>query len=146
MKALIQRVSKASVSVDDKIIGAIDQGVLVFLGVLEGDSEKEVDYLVKKVLEYRIFCDENGRMNKSLLDIKGEALVISQFTLAADGKKGRRPSFDQAASPLLAKPLYEKFIRKLETFVKTECGCFGAKMLVSIENDGPATFMLDYKC
>lgn len=146
MRALIQRVNKASVSVDNKIVGAIGEGMLIFLGVLEGDSEKEVDYLAKKALEYRIFCDEDGRMNKSLLDIKGEALVVSQFTLAADGKKGRRPSFDQAASPLLAKPLYEKFIQKLEAFVKTESGCFGAKMLVSIENNGPATFMLDYKC
>lgn len=145
MKALIQRVHKASVTVDNNVVGAINKGMLIFLGVLEGDGEKEVDYLAQKVMEYRIFCDENGRMNKSLLDIKGEALVVSQFTLAADGKKGRRPSFDKAASPLVAKPLYEMFIERLKVFVVTECGCFGAKMIVSIENDGPATFILDYK-
>lgn len=145
MKLLIQRVNKAFVRVDDEIVGEINKGVLIFLGVLKEDSEKEVEYLVKKTLEYRIFTDEQGKMNKSLQDVKGEALVVSQFTLAADGKKGRRPSFDYAASPKIAMPLYEMFIKKLKANVKTESGRFGAKMIVSIENDGPATFLLEYK-
>ena len=144
MKVLLQRVSKAHVEVDGEIVGKIGNGVVVFLGVMKGDTEKELEYLVEKTAKFRFFPDEKGKMNLSLLDVKGEALIISQFTLAADGKKGKRPSFDQAASPEEAESLYKKFIQKLEDLgVATASGIFGAHMHIHLINDGPVTFLLE---
>ena len=144
MKLVLQRVSHASVEVDGKIVGQIPRGVLVFLGVLQGDTEEQAKFLAQKVAEFRIFPDEQGKMNRSLLDIRGEALVVSQFTLAADGSKGKRPSFDRAEHPDRAEPLYEQFVQNLRDLgVPTACGIFGASMKVQLLNDGPVTFVLE---
>ncbi len=145
MKLVIQRVREASVLVDEKVVGEIGTGILILLGVMKGDKVENVDYLANKAAEFRMFHDENKRMNKSVLDIKGEILVVSQFTLAADGKKGRRPSFDQAAHPSEAIPLYEDFVKKLKSKgIKVDTGIFGAEMIVNIVNDGPVTFVLEH--
>ena len=146
MRAVVQRVKRASVSVDDIVIGKIDHGIMLLLGVEESDEEKDLEYLCDKVVNLRIFEDENGKMNKSLMDVQGSILVISQFTLLGDARKGRRPSFTQAAVPDKAVPMYEKFIsnmKKLE--IKTESGKFGADMQVELVNDGPVTILLDSK-
>ncbi|MBQ0083795.1 MAG: D-tyrosyl-tRNA(Tyr) deacylase [Clostridiales bacterium] len=145
MKAVIQRVTEACVTVDGNIKGQIEQGFLVLLGVSEGDTEEESRLLAKKVANLRIFCDSEDKMNLSLLDIGGQALVISNFTLCADTKKGNRPSFIQAAEPETANSLYELFCDELElNGVKTvEKGEFGADMKVSLLNDGPITVILD---
>lgn len=144
MKALIQRVKYANVKVDGEIKGKIDKGFLILLGVTHEDSEKEVNWLANKIKDLRIFEDENEKMNLSLEDVKGEVLIISQFTLFADCAKGRRPSFIKAARPDLANDLYEKFIEKFKSFnIKTENGIFGADMKVELLNDGPVTIMID---
>ena len=144
MRALIQRVSRGSVSVDEKTVGSIGQGLVILLGVAVGDTDKDLNYLVDKCVNLRIFEDENGKMNRSLRDIEGEALIISQFTLYGDAAKGRRPSFTQAAKPDTAVPLYEEFIRLFRASgIKTEAGIFGADMTVNIINDGPVTLMLE---
>lgn len=144
MKLVLQRVSQASVEVNGKIVGKIGRGVLVLLCVVSQDSAESAEYLAKKVAEFRIFPDEKHHMNLSLLDVHGEALVISQFTLAADAKKGKRPSFDLAAPPEEANTLYEKFVLCLRQLgINTETGIFGAYMLVSSINDGPVTFVLE---
>ena len=145
MKVILQRVKNSSVKVDDTIIGQIDQGFLVLLGIKEGDTEKEVDYLVDKMINLRVFSDQDGKMDKSLLDIGGELLVVSQFTLYANCDKGRRPSFVGAANPELANKLYEYFVKKAREkgVKKVETGKFGAMMEVGLVNDGPVTIILD---
>ena len=144
MKAVIQRVSQASVSVDGKVIGQIGYGYLVLLGVADGDTEKERRLLVRKITEMRICQDENGKTNLSLQDIGGEMLVISQFTLLADCRKGRRPSFIKAGNPDHAKNMYEEFAKDCREIIpKVETGEFGADMKVSLVNDGPFTIVLD---
>ena len=144
MRALIQRVSEASVTVDGAVVGAVGQGLLVLLCAVEGDGEAEADFLAGKIAKLRIFEDEAGKMNRSLLDIGGEALVVSQFTLAADWRKGNRPSFIGAAEPARAEALYERFCRQLEAGgVQVATGRFAAKMAVALVNDGPVTIWLD---
>ena len=145
MRALLQRVKKASVCIDGETVGAIQNGYLILLGVQEGDSEKEALFLAQKTAQLRVFSDENGQMNRSLLDTGGEALVVSQFTLYADCRKGRRPSFVRAMRPPMAEELYLLYVRALREagVSKAETGRFGADMLVSLENDGPVTVLLD---
>ena len=145
MKVLIQRSKNSSVTVGDIITGQIPYGLVVFLGITYGDDEKDIDYLVNKIINLRIFDDEEGVMNKSILDANGKVLLISQFTLMADTKKGNRPSYVNAAKGDIAKPLYEKFIQKLKNHVEVQTGIFGEEMLVNINNDGPITIMIDSK-
>ncbi|HIR20824.1 D-aminoacyl-tRNA deacylase [Parasutterella secunda] len=145
MIGLLQRVKNASVTVNEQVIGAVKQGLLVLVCAEKGDSAEQCEKLAKKVLAYRIFEDENGKMNKSVSDIGGEILIVSQFTLAADTAKGLRPSFTPAADPETGKRLYEHFIEKIkESGLKTETGQFGANMQVALINDGPVTIWL--KC
>jgi len=144
MKIVLQRVSHARVEVAGNTVGEIDRGILVFLGVRTGDTQKDAEYLADKVVNLRIFPDESGRMNRGVLDIGGAVLVVSQFTLYGDCRKGRRPSFDDAAEPTLARELYEHFnscLRASNLVVQT--GIFQAEMQVHLENDGPVTFILD---
>jgi len=146
MRALIQRVSSGSVKIDDKTVGKIGQGLVVLLGITHEDTEADVKYLAEKCVNLRIFCDEAGKMNRSVLDVKGEALIISQFTLYGDTRKGRRPGFSEAAQPDQAIPLYEKFVQAVKDYkIQVATGEFGAKMLVDIKNDGPVTLMLESK-
>lgn len=145
MRAIIQRVRKSSVTVDGELKGSVEKGYNILLGVMDGDAEAQAELLAAKVSKLRVFEDENGKMNKSILDIGGEILVISQFTLCADIKKGNRPSFTDSAAPDEANRLYEYFCNCLrnEGVSKVETGVFAADMLVSIENDGPVTIMMD---
>ncbi len=145
MRALIQRVSEASVSIDGELVGAVGKGMVVLFGVKDGDSEAELDYVAGKCVNLRIFPDAAGKMNLSLLDVGGEALVISQFTLYGDCRKGRRPGFDLAARPELAEPLYEAFVERFKALgvKKVATGRFGADMQVRIFNDGPVTFLVE---
>ena len=144
MRAVVQRVSSACVRVDGEVVGAVERGALVLLGVLEGDGEREVVQLAEKVAGFRYFADDEGRMNLAAGEVGGALLVVSQFTLAADGRKGRRPRFDKAADPLLAEELYERFVAHLRGLgLAVETGRFGAMMEVELVNDGPVTFVLD---
>jgi D-aminoacyl-tRNA deacylase len=144
MRIVIQRVSQAKVTVNGKVIGNIDKGMLILLGISKTDSEKEVKFMVEKVLNLRIFDDEQGKMNLSLLDISGELLVVSQFTLYGDARKGRRPSYIDAASPENANKIYELFVSEARKQVKrVETGQFQAMMDVELINDGPVTILLD---
>jgi D-aminoacyl-tRNA deacylase len=144
MRALLQRVSRASVTVEEQIVGQIARGLLVLLGIGHEDTEKEVKTLADKLVQLRIFEDEAGKMNHSLLDIQGEILVVSQFTLYADTRRGRRPSFTDAAPPSLAIPLYEHFKTVVAAYgVPVASGTFGAYMQVELLNDGPVTLWLD---
>ncbi len=144
MKALIQRVSSANVAVDGDVVGNIAEGLVVLLGIATDDTGSEVEYLVDKLLNLRIFEDEGGKMNLCLKDVGGSVLIISQFTLYADCRKGRRPSFTDAARPEKAISLYDAFIKKVESSgVAVETGIFGACMQVEINNDGPVTIMLE---
>ena len=143
MLGLIQRVSAASVVVDQHVVGEINHGILLFLGVQKGDSALKTDRLLQKILNYRLFPDSAGKMNLSLLDINGGLLVVPQFTLAADTKKGLRPSFSSAAPPGLAEQLYDYFLNQASAHhTSVQSGQFGANMQVSLCNDGPVTFML----
>ncbi len=144
MRALVQRVRKGSVSVDGTTLAHIGKGLIILLGVGEGDTETEARWLANKCAHLRVFADEQDKMNRSLLETQGEAIVVSQFTLYGDVQKGRRPSFVHAAPPELAEPLVERFAALLrQEGVPTQTGSFGAMMLVEIENDGPVTLMLE---
>ena len=144
MKVLIQRVKEASVSIDSKLYSSIKQGILALVGIEKGDTTEEIQKMAKKLVNLRIFSDENDKMNKSILDIKGEMLIVSQFTLCGNCKKGTRPSFDNSAQPDVAKKLYETFINEVKNYgINTQTGVFGAMMDVALINDGPVTFMLD---
>ena len=146
MKALLQRVTKASVSVAGEVVGRIGHGLVVLLGVANGDTEKDAQYLAQKTTNLRIFSDEVGKFNLSALDINGELLVISQFTLLADARKGRRPSFVEAAPPDQAEKLFDYFVEQLRALgLKVETGRFQQYMQVEIHNDGPVTILLDSK-
>lgn len=144
MKTVIQRVKSASVTVDGETIGSIDHGLLVLLGVEHGDTDLEVQWLTEKTSQLRIFDDHNGKMNLSVLDIKGSILIVSQFTLLADCRRGRRPAFTNAAEPKLANQLYQHFIESIRNLgITTQSGRFAADMQVSLINDGPITLVID---
>lgn len=144
MRAVIQRVKSARVKIENKTVAKIKKGLLVLIAVKESDTKKDVKYLSDKILNLRIFPDKQERMNLSLLDIKGEILIVSQFTLYGDCSKGRRPSFVKAAPPEMAEKLYEKFVQEIKkSELKTETGEFGAMMQIELTNDGPVTLILD---
>lgn len=146
MRAVIQRVSESSVAVNGDVVGSIGPGLMVLLGVTHEDTEKDADFLADKIINLRIFSDDAGKMNRSLLDIGGEILVVSQFTLYGDCRKGRRPSFIQAADPDKGNTLYEYYVEKVrEKGVTTATGRFGAMMAVSLVNDGPVTLIVESK-
>ena len=144
MKIVVQRVNNAQVEVDNKIVGKIEKGFLVLLGVTHGDTKQEADYLVKKLCNLRVFTDENDKMNLNLKAVNGDLLIVSQFTLYADCTQGNRPSFVEAAKPEQANELYEYFCNECEkNKIKVEKGIFGADMKVSLENDGPVTIIIE---
>ena len=143
MKALIQRVKNAKVEVSGETIGEIQQGILILLGVEKTDTPELADKLLQKVLKYRIFADEAGKMNLNVNQVEGSLLVVSQFTLVADTQKGTRPGFSKGASPQLGEELYEYFLHNSAKEIQTQSGQFGADMQVSLQNDGPVTFMLE---
>jgi D-aminoacyl-tRNA deacylase len=147
MRAVIQRVSKASVKINNEVTGEIVIGLLILLGIEESDADEDINWLSKKIIQLRIFTDEEGLMNKSIMDIDGDILVISQFTLHAKVKKGTRPSFIKAAKPAIAIPIYEKTIKQLELELNKpiQTGKFGAEMKVALINDGPVTIVIDTK-
>ena len=146
MKALVQRVSQASVSVNDRIVGKIGEGLVVFLGLAQGDSREDATYLANKVVNLRIIADDSSHFALSVLDTRGDILIVSQFTLLGDARKGRRPDFTAAAPPNLANQLYEFFVEQVRTTgLKVETGVFQEHMLVEIHNDGPVTILLDSK-
>jgi D-tyrosyl-tRNA(Tyr) deacylase len=144
MLAVIQRVSQAQVSVDNQPISQINKGLVVLLGVIQGDTDKDLDYLVKKISQLRVMSDDQAKMNLSLQDVNGQVLVVSQFTLAADVSKGNRPSFIKAAKPQLAKKYYQAFINQLQAKgLKVATGKFGAYMEIDLTNDGPVTIIIN---
>jgi D-tyrosyl-tRNA(Tyr) deacylase len=145
MRVVVQRVSKANVQVEQRTIGSIDKGLLIFLGIEESDTQDDSTWLVRKILNMRIFEDEDGKMNHSVLDAGGKLLVISQFTLHASTKKGNRPSFIKAARPEKAEAMYHSFVAICKKQIHTETGSFGAMMDVSLVNDGPVTIIMDSK-
>jgi D-tyrosyl-tRNA(Tyr) deacylase len=147
MKVVLQRVTSASVTVEDKIVGEIQKGIVVLVGIEEADLQEDIDWLVTKITQLRIFGDENGVMNLSVEEVNGDVLVVSQFTLHAATKKGNRPSYIKAARPEVAIPIYEKFVSSLETKLvkKVATGIFGADMKVALLNDGPVTIIIDSK-
>lgn len=144
MRAVVQRVTQAAVAINAKTSAAIDQGLVVFLGICGSDSRKDLSWMADKIIHLRIFPDEGGKMNKSLADIKGEMLIISQFTLYGDCRKGRRPGFSAAAPPEIAEPLYTEFIAEIRAQgIPVATGTFAADMAVNLINDGPVTLLLD---
>ena len=147
MRAVVQRVSRASVTIDNQVVSSIDKGLLVLLGVGNEDTQEDIDWLTKKIAQMRIFPDDNGNMNKSIIDIDARAIVVSQFTLFASTKKGNRPSFLNSAKPELANQLYEDFLKSFEAKLgkKIGAGVFGADMKVDLLNDGPVTIIIDTK-
>ena len=147
MKAVIQRVSKASVTISGTKVAQINEGILVLLGIVNEDSEEDISWLARKILGLRIFNDDKGVMNTSILDTKGDIIVVSQFTLHASTKKGNRPSYIKAAKPVIAIPLYKKFVQQIESDLgkKVQTGEFGADMKVALLNDGPVTIIIDTK-
>jgi D-aminoacyl-tRNA deacylase len=147
MKIVLQRVSQASVEIDNKIVAEIQKGLLILVGIEDADNQEDIDWLVSKIVNLRIFGDENGVMNLSVKDIDGEIIVVSQFTLHASTKKGNRPSYIKASKPDIAIPIYENFVQKLrfEFGKKIQTGVFGADMKVSLVNDGPVTIVIDSK-
>ncbi|RKE03105.1 D-aminoacyl-tRNA deacylase [Marinifilum flexuosum] len=147
MRVVIQRVSKASVTVENEVVGKINEGLMILVGIENEDKKEDADWLSKKICNLRIFDDEEGVMNKSLLDVKGNILTVSQFTLHAKTKKGNRPSYIAAAKPDISVPLYEYFVEKLknESGANVETGKFGAHMEVALVNDGPVTILIDTK-
>lgn len=145
MKVVVQRVKSSSVTIDNKIYNSIDKGLMVLVGFTEGDNTSDIDYIVKKIVNLRIFDDESGIMNKSIIDTKGSILSISQFTLYADTKKGNRPSYINALNGNIATKLYDEFNNKLKNLVNTKTGIFGSDMQVSLINDGPITIIIDSK-
>ena len=147
MRALIQRVKQASVTIEQEVVGEISQGLLILLGVEEVDGQEDIDWLVRKIVQLRIFNDADDQMNLSLKDIDGEALVVSQFTLHAQVKKGNRPSFIKAAKPDISKPLYLQFVKSIQQELSSpiQTGEFGAHMDVALINDGPVTIWMDSK-
>ena len=147
MKAVIQRVSKASVTIEGDLVANINSGLLILLGIVEQDTQDDIDWLVNKISNCRIFNDDNQVMNKSLIEINGEALVVSQFTLHASTKKGNRPSYIKAAKPDIAIPLYEAFVKQIQSVLSktVQTGQFGADMKVELLNDGPVTIIMDSK-
>lgn len=147
MKAVIQRVSNASVTIEDKIVGKIDTGLLILIGIEDADTNEDIEWLCKKIVNLRIFNDENGVMNISVKEINGEILVVSQFTVHASTKKGNRPSYIKASKPEVAMPIYQQFLLQLsnEAGKKIEEGIFGADMKVELINDGPVTIIIDTK-
>ena len=145
MRVFIQRVASSSVLIDNKIYNSINNGLMVLSCFTEGDTSEDIDYIVKKIVNLRIFDDEVGVMNKSILDVGGEILSISQFTLYAITKNGNRPSYIKALNGTLSKPLYEEFNEKLKEHIKTKTGIFGADMKVELVNDGPITIIIDSK-
>ena len=144
MKVLIQRVKQASVTIEGELYSSINNGILAFVGIEKGDSIEQVEKAAKKVANLRIFPDENDKMNRSLLDVNGEMLIVSQFTLCGDCKKGTRPSFDKSAQPDIANDLYENFVSEVSKLgIKAQTGKFAAMMDVALINDGPVTFMIE---
>ena len=143
MRVLVQRSKKSSVKVDNKVVGQISKGMVLFVGFTAGDSEENIDYMIQKILKLRIFDDDNNVMNRNILETNGEVLSISQFTLYADTKKGNRPSYIKALNSKEASILYQKFNEKLSKYIKVETGIFQSEMQVSITNDGPITIMLE---
>lgn len=147
MRVVIQRVAEASVTIENKVVASIENGLLVLVGIEDADTQEDIDWLVAKIAKLRIFGDENNVMNLSVQDINGDIIVVSQFTLHAATKKGNRPSYIKASKPEIAVPLYENFVRKLESEIgkKIQTGAFGADMKVSLINDGPVTIIIDSK-
>jgi len=147
MRVILQRVNKASVKINNQLVSEIGKGILIFVGIEDTDNDEDIEWLAKKIINLRIFADENGLMNKSLMDVNGEILLVSQFTLHASTKKGNRPSFIRAAKPEKAIPIYEKFKNMLSFFSSKEvkCGIFGEYMNVELVNDGPVTIYIDSK-
>ena len=143
MKVVIQRVKESSVEIDNKIYNSIEKGLMILVGFTEGDTSEDIDYCVKKISNLRIFDDENGVMNKSVIDVNGEILSISQFTLYADTRKGNRPSYIKALKGELSTKLYDEFNNKLNNIVSTKTGIFGADMKITLINDGPVTIIID---
>jgi D-tyrosyl-tRNA(Tyr) deacylase len=144
MRAVVQRVSKASVSVNSEVVGAIGPGLVVFVGVTHDDGDEEAKFLARKIANLRIFADDEGKFNRSALDVGGEALVVSQFTVYGDARKGRRPNFGQAAPPEIAEPLIERLVFFMqEEGLRVETGVFGAMMMVETHNDGPVTIIIE---